>query len=106
MRTKLAGVVVVVMAGVLVVGVTGAFAQTQAPAPAAPAQTAPGAEKSLEGKVKMLDAAKKRLTLEDGTTLMIPSGVQVAELKPGATVKVSYQEQGSQKILTHIEVQK
>src|SRR6266851_5022906 len=46
------------------------------------------------------------LILEDGTKLMIPATVKVERqaLQPGAEVKVSYEDQGSQKIVTSIEV--
>src|SRR5262245_60209264 len=56
---------------VALVGWVGAVSAQQAPAPAAPAPAAPAqapmAEKTLEGKVKTVDQAKKQVTLEDGT---------------------------------------
>ncbi len=87
----------------------------QAPKPAptpAPAQTTPPpagmAEKTkmMEGKVKSVDQAKKQVTLEDGTMLSIPAGVQVewAKVKPGSTVAVSYVEAGQQKTVRKVQV--
>ncbi len=99
----------VILAAVVTAGslawVTGAAAQTQAPAQSAPA--APAAmEKQLEGQIKSLDPSGKKLTLADGTELMIPETVKItkAELKPGAMVKVAYEEKGGQKIVKQLEV--
>jgi Protein of unknown function (DUF1344) len=95
---------------VALVGWVGAVSAQQAPAPAAPpagGQAPPAAaEKTMEGKVKTADQAKKQLTLEDGTTFMIPTTVQVswAELKPGQTVLISYSEAGQQKAVKKVEV--
>jgi Cu/Ag efflux protein CusF len=114
MKTWLALLGALVVAGALI-GVTATMAQTQAPAPSSPAPAAPatpaapaGMEKSIEGKIKSLDAAGKMLTLQDGTKLTIPSGVKLTrtELKPGASVKVAYEEKGGEKVVTQIEVQK
>jgi Cu/Ag efflux protein CusF len=107
MRGMSRGLTAVALVGSLV-WVSGVAAQTQAPAPSQSAPAAPAApaamDKQSEGKIKNVDPSGKTLTLADGTTFMIPSGVSVAELKPGATVKVAYQEKGGQKILTHVEV--
>jgi hypothetical protein len=64
------------------------------------------AEKTLEGKVKTVDPAKKQVTLEDGTTLNIPPTVKVewGSVKPGAMVMVSYVEAGQQKTVKKFEV--
>ena len=60
----------------------------------------------VEGKIVNVSGAK--VTLADGTELMIPSSVKVqrADLKPGATVKASFEERGGQKIVTAIAVEK
>ena len=94
---------------VALVGWVGVVSAQQAPAPAAPAapaQAAPMAEKTLEGKVKSVDQAKKQVTLEDGTTLTIPATVKVewGSVKPGSTVMVSYVEAGQQKTVKKFEV--
>jgi hypothetical protein len=88
------------------VGWVGAVSAQQAPAPAqAPAAPAMP-EKTVEGKVKAVDQAKKQVTLEDGTTLTIPPGVQVAwtSIKPGSMVMVSYVEAGQLKTVRKFEV--
>jgi Protein of unknown function (DUF1344) len=97
------------MSAMLVVGLVswvGAVSAQQAPAPAqAPAPpTVP--EKTIEGKVKTVDQAKKQVTLEDGTTLIIPPGVQVewTSIKPGSTVMVAYVEAGQLKTVRKFEV--
>jgi Protein of unknown function (DUF1344) len=86
-------------------------AQTTAPAtpPAgqAPAAAPPAAgEKTMEGKVKSADQAKKEITLEDGTKVMIPTAVQVswAELKPGKTVLISYSGTAQRMTVKKVEV--
>ena len=59
----------------------------------------------MEGKIAKVSGAK--VTLADGTELMIPSGVKVqrAHLKPGATVKASFEVRDGQKIVTTIVVE-
>lgn len=90
---------------VALVGWVGAVSAQQAPAPA-PAQAPAMPEKTMEGKVKAVDQAKKQVTLEDGTTVTIPPGVQVewTTLKPGSTVTISYVEAGQQKTVRKFEV--
>jgi Cu/Ag efflux protein CusF len=99
MKRGIATLMGIVVAGSLAWG-SGVVAQTP---PAAPA---PAAAKQLEGTVKSVDATGKKLTLADGTEFMIPAGAKVsrAELKPGTAVKVSYEEQGGQKIVKGVEV--
>jgi len=60
----------------------------------------------IQGKIKSVDQTGRMLTLEDGTQLMIPSTVQVnrKDLLPGADVKAAFEEKGSQKVVTAIEV--
>src|SRR5262245_54627658 len=108
MKTVWTTLIAVVAAGSLVLA-SGVVAQTQAPAQPAPAPgAAPGGaagmDKHLEGQVKMFDAAGKKLTLADGTEVMVPPTVKTADLKPGAKVKVSYEEKGGQKVAKQVEV--
>jgi uncharacterized protein DUF1344 len=60
----------------------------------------------VQGKVKAVDQSGRLVTLEDGTQLMIPTSVKVDRkaLQPGADVRVSYETQGNQNIVTAIEV--
>jgi uncharacterized protein DUF1344 len=60
----------------------------------------------IEGKVKAVDAAG--ITLEDGTQLTVPPTVTFDKMavKPGATVKASYEEKDGQKVATRIQVAK
>jgi hypothetical protein len=59
----------------------------------------------VEGKIANVSGAK--VTLADGTELMIPADVKVqrADLKPGATVKASFEERVGQKVVTAIAVE-
>ena len=61
---------------------------------------------NVQGKIKDVDPAGHSMTLEDGTQLMIPPQVAVrrGQLKPGVTVKASYQEQNGQKVVTATQV--
>jgi hypothetical protein len=87
----------------LIVAFVGVAAAQQAPAP--PAAAPAMAEKMAEGKVKAVDQAKKQVTLEDGTMFTIPATVQLpADLKPGATVAISYVEAGQLKTARKIEI--
>lgn len=101
-------VVVVVVAAVAFMGQatwsTGAFAQGASPD--GTQQQGQTAHRSMvEGKIMTVSGSK--VTLDDGTELMIPSDVmktQRAELKPGATIRVSFEQQGGQKVVKSIAV--
>jgi hypothetical protein len=48
------------------------------------------------------------VTLADGTALTIPTNltsVRRSDLKPGASVKASYEDKSGQKVVTSIEVE-
>ena len=62
----------------------------------------------VTGKVQAVDPAGKSVTLDNGTTLMIPATAKVDRkaLAPGAEVKASYEEKGGQKVATSIQVAK
>jgi Cu/Ag efflux protein CusF len=53
-----------------------------------------------------VDPAKKTVTLEDGTTLMVSDASKLKNIKPGAMIKASYSEKGGQKVASSIEVEK
>jgi hypothetical protein len=68
---------------------------------------AAAAGNEVQGKVKMWDAASNTLTLEDGTQISVPAGVQVPrDLAAGANVKASYDEKDGKKTATSIQVTK
>jgi hypothetical protein len=75
------------------------------PGPAGEAPAQPGA-KAVEGKITSTDGFGKSVTLEDGTQLTIPDSLKAARdsLKAGAFVKATYEERGTEKIVTSIEV--
>ena len=89
-------------------GATTVPAQQTAPPTGAPAAPAPSmaAEKTMEGKVKAVDQAKKQLTLEDGTQFTVPAAVPVtwSQITPGTTVVVSYVESGAGKAVRKVDV--
>jgi hypothetical protein len=60
----------------------------------------------VEGKIKSVDQSGRVVTLEDGTKLMIPATARVDKnmLKPGASVKASFEEKGADKVVTSIQV--
>jgi Cu/Ag efflux protein CusF len=84
------------------VAVSPTLVQAQQPKPDA----SMGAAKQVTGAVKSVDQAKKMVTLEDGTSLMVSDAAQLKDIKPGAMVKASYSEKGGQKMATSIEVMK
>ncbi|HSB72627.1 MAG TPA: DUF1344 domain-containing protein [Candidatus Methylomirabilis sp.] len=97
-----------------VVGSSAAWAQMTPPgqkeSPAmdrAPAQSGTAEAKEIQGTIKSVDPSKKILTLEDGTTLTIPSSVKVAPdtLKTGARVSAKYEEQGGKRVVTSLHVE-
>ena len=61
----------------------------------------------VQAKVQNLDQSGRWLTLDTGLKLMIPENVKVDRkaLQPGTDVKVSYETQGSEHIVTAIQVQ-
>lgn len=104
----LAGWLVVALLAVPGIGL-GQTTQPKPPAGAAPpAIDAPkgDAAKSVQGQIKSM--AGNRVTLEDGTTLMLSDGARVnrAELRPGVTIKASFEDRGGQKVATSVEVMK
>ena len=60
----------------------------------------------VEAKVQNVDPSGRWLTLDTGLKLMIPENVKVDRkaLQPGTPVKVSYDTQGSDHIVTAIQV--
>jgi len=62
----------------------------------------------ISGKVQAVDPGGKSITLDNGTTLMIPATAKVDKkaLMPGADVKVSYEEKGGQKVVNSLQVTK
>ena len=91
---------------VALVSWVGAVSAQQAPAPTQAPGAPAAAEKMVEGKVKAVDAAKKQVTLEDGTTLTIPATIPVkwTSIKPGSMVMASYVEAGATKTVKKFEV--
>jgi hypothetical protein len=60
----------------------------------------------VQGKIKSVDASGRMVTLDDGTQLTLPPTLTVEKqsLKPGASVKASYEEQDGQKVATSFMV--
>ena len=58
----------------------------------------------VQGKIKTVDPSGTRVTLEDGTQLTIPGNLDAKALTPGADVRVTYADRGSDKVVTSIEV--
>lgn len=82
-------------------------AQPGTPAPAKP-QATPGLgdQKQLEGKIKSVGPSAQSILFEDGTTLVVPESLAIrrSELKPGAVIRVQYEERDGQKVTTTITV--
>jgi Protein of unknown function (DUF1344) len=60
----------------------------------------------VQGKIKSVDPSGRMVTLDDGTQIVIPATLTVekAALKPGATMKASYDEKDGQKIAKSLTV--
>jgi hypothetical protein len=60
----------------------------------------------VTGTVQAVDPAGKSITLDNGTTLMIPATAKVDRkaLTPGADVKASYQERDGHKVASSIQI--
>src|SRR3984893_7062108 len=73
----------------------------QSASPAGSQQQGQAARASMV-EAKIVNLSGDTVALADGTELMIPSSVKVqrADLKPGATVKASFEERGGQKVVT------
>jgi hypothetical protein len=108
MHRVVAAVLAVLLTGAL--GVGGALAQMPKGDSAQPKsmdqQKSMGmnADKRVEGTIKSVQGST--VTLDDGTTLAIPSSVQVSrdQLKPGAMIVAEYQERGGQKVATSVHI--
>jgi hypothetical protein len=107
-----------ILAPVLVILLAGATAWAGETTPAAPGQ--PGVTtneapaqpevapaKQIEGRIKATDRTKRRVTLDDGTRLLIPDSLKASRggLKKGAMLKATYEEKDGQKVVTSLEVQ-
>ena len=93
-------------------GVAGAqmTPSTQGQPPAmdkAPADSMMPETKEIQGIIQSVDRATQTLTLDDGTTLTIPSSVEVAPnaLRTGARVSATYEEHGGNRVVTSLRVE-
>lgn len=43
----------------------------------------------VEGKVQSVDTTTRTITLQDGQAFVAAEGVEIAQLEPGATVKIT-----------------
>jgi hypothetical protein len=89
------------MSKLLKVGMLGALAIALVLGSMASVQAA-----EVTGTVQAVDPAGKSITLDNGTSLMIPATAKVDRkaLTPGADVKASYQERDGHKIATSIQI--
>ena len=89
------------MSKLLKVGMFGALAVALVLGSMASVQAA-----EVTGTVQAVDPAGKSVTLDNGTTLMIPATAKVDRkaLTPGAEVKASYQERDGHKVASSIQI--
>jgi uncharacterized protein DUF1344 len=89
------------MSKLLKVGMFGALAVALVLGSMASVQAA-----EVTGTVQAVDPAGKSVTLDNGTTLMIPATAKVDRkaLTPGAEVKASYQERDGNKVASSIQI--
>ena len=60
--------------------------------------------KEVTGRVKSWDLAKGIVTLEDGTTLKLPTGATTDYFSTGADIRASYEDKGGEKVITDVRV--
>jgi hypothetical protein len=58
----------------------------------------------IEGKVKSVDQSDRTVTLEDGTRIVLPDGMDLDQLREGAEVTVSYEEKDGKNEATNVQV--
>ncbi len=100
----------VVLALLAATGAVGPVAVQGADTKGKTAETKPSKDQgnprqTVQGKIAHVDGT--RVTLEDGTVLVIPGDLKVSResLKKGALVQARYEEKGGQKIVRGITVQ-
>lgn len=76
-------------------------------AEAKPSRDQGNPRQTIQGKIAEVDEAGTRLTLADGTVLVLSGDLKVSRdsLKKGALVQARYEEKGGQKIVRGITVQ-
>jgi hypothetical protein len=67
-----------------------------------------GDMRQIEGAIKSVEPTGRMLTLADGTELTLPptANLPPGALKEGDIVEASYEENGGQKVVTSLEIQK
>ena len=110
MKDILATPFVILLAGATVWAGELAPGAQQQPGPAAqesPAQPEMAPVKHIEGKITTIDRNRKSVTLDDGTTLLIPDSLSASQsaLNKGATLRAMYEEKDGQKVVTWLTVQ-
>jgi hypothetical protein len=76
-------------------------------AEAKPSRDQGNPRQTIQGKIAEVDETGTRLTLADGTVLVLSGDLKVSRdsLKKGALVQARYEEKGGQKIVRGITVQ-
>lgn len=55
------------------------------------------------GTVQAVDSPSRTIVLDDGNNYVVADGIQIEVLQPGVEVKVVFEEQGGQKVITEIQ---
>jgi Protein of unknown function (DUF1344) len=58
----------------------------------------------LEGKVKSVDESDRTVTLQDGTRIVVPVGMDLGQLREGDEISVSYEEKDGKNEATTVQV--
>ena len=58
----------------------------------------------IEGKVKSVDQSDRTVTLEDGTRIVVPQGMDLDQLREGAEITMSYEEKDGKNEATNVQV--
>ena len=77
--------------------------QGQQQPPAQQGQQQQGQEMQAEATVATVDQTSLKMSTEEGDEYTLAEGNLIEGLQPGTKVRITYQEQGGQKRVTHIE---
>lgn len=64
-----------------------------------------GVAKAAEavGRIEVVDPTQRAVLLDDGKTYVVHPAVDLAALQRGSSVKVTYEDQGGQRVITDVK---
>ena len=62
---------------------------------------AAGADEA-SGRIEAMDVQSRTILLDDGNAYVLSEGIAIESLQPGNEIKVSYEEEGGQKVVKEV----